>query len=527
MGRQTRGGGDDGYVEVDPVSALGATLSRLDGRVSTLADLAGSEPLLVAVVERDCPTSRGALRALADVGGRVAVLSQGRAEAAHDLAATTGTQHLDVLVEPAPHKVSEALDVRTVPTFVLFEDLDVAAHLEGWDRSLVAPLVVRAGGGPIGDGGLPELKPGCGSRSTFDDATLARLERDDAALGRTATDGSRDGDDIDEMWRRGWHDGLPVVPPTPGRVEAMLDGRDPTTPLGVLGPVMAEVTFERLAVCAVLAGCEPRTWPVIEAAARAVLDPAFNAHGVTNTTHFASPWLIVNGPVRERVGMHAGSNALGPGNRANATIGRAIRLLLQLTGGGSPGGLDRATLGGPHKYTACFPEHEEASPWEPLHVTLGHDDATSTVTVYGGEAPAGVSDHSSRTADALATTLSLAMANAWSPTWFPIGTQTLLVLCPEHATTFGEAGWSKQRLRETIVERTTRSVGRLRSAGSGELTPEVMDATDPDRMIPKFASEREVVVVVAGADAGRFSAVIGPWVGFGLGSTMVTKEIET
>lgn len=222
----------------------------------------------------------------------------------------------------------------------------------------------------------------------------------------------------------------------------MLDGRDPTTSLGILGPVNGEVTLERLAVCSVLAGCRPDYWPVIEAAARAVLDPGFNAHGVTNTTSWASPWIIVNGPIGHQIGMNAGSNVLGPGNRANATIGRSIRLLMQLTGGGTPGGLDQSTLGGQHKYTACFKEREQASPWEPLHVSLGHDEGSSAVTVLAGEAPAGVSDHNSQTAEELAATLSLAVGNAMSPTMFPTpGGSLLLVLCSEHARSFGDVGW--------------------------------------------------------------------------------------
>ena len=474
---------------------LSMPLAGIDGRVHDAGALVEGGPTLIVVVERDCPTSRGALRALADAGGHVVVLCQGRSEAARALADETGTRHLDVLVEPAPHPVSAALGAGTVPTFALLEGGWLLEILEGWDQALVRGIVERAGGELTGSGGLPDVKPGCQSRHTLDAEMRLRLEAEDAAL---AAHGGR----IDDMWELGWHDGLPVVPPTPERARAMLDGRDPTISLGTVGPAEGEATFERLAACAVLAGCDPSYWPVVEAAARAVVAPAFNAHGVINTTHFASPWIIVNGPVRERIGMHAGSNVLGPGNRANATIGRAIRLLLQLTGGGSPGGLDQSTLGGQHKFTACFPEREEASPWEPLHVTLGYQADESTVTVLVGEGPAGVSDHTSEDAEGVATTLALAMGNAQVPAgsgaFYPVNSETLLIICPEHATTLGGAGWTKQDLREFIV-----------ANGGG-----------------KHLDASEIIVAVAGGDAGRFSAVVAPWAGWGLGSSMVTQRVS-
>ena len=474
--------------------ALHIPLAHVDGSVRPLLGDAAPPPTLVVVVERDCPTSQGALRALRDAGGKVVVLSQGRPEAARALIEETETAGLDVLVEVAPHPVSAALGARTVPTFVLFDAGRMVEHHEGWDRAVVAGLVTRVGGELTGAGGLPELKPGCQSRHTLDAPTQATLQAADAELGAT-------GGRIEDLWELGWHDGLPVVPPTRGRIRAMLDGRDPATSLGPIGPVQGEVTFERLAVCAVLAGCDPSYWPVVEAAARAVMDPAFNAHGVINTTHFASPWIIVNGPVRVSIGMNAGSNVLGPGNRANATIGRAVRLLMQLTGGGTPGGLDQSTLGGQHKFTACLPEREEASPWEPWHVTLGHHPDVSTVTVMAGEAPAGVNDHGSSSAEDLAMTLALAMGNAQvpigSPAFHPVGAETLLILSPEHAATIGDAGWSKQDLREFVV-----------AHGRG-----------------KHTDVAEIMVVVAGGDAGRFSAVVAPWVGYGKGSRPVTRVI--
>jgi hypothetical protein len=171
-----------GTVEIDGVRALGTQLSRIDGRVGTLADQASSGPVLVVVVEHGCPTARAALRALVDAGGRVAVVSQGRPEAAWVLVDATGAHDLDVWVEPAPHRVSEALAATTVPTFVLFDGLEPVAWQDGWDREVVAPLISRAGGELITDAGLGAYRPGCSSRLGQDPEELAGSEAADALL---------------------------------------------------------------------------------------------------------------------------------------------------------------------------------------------------------------------------------------------------------------------------------------------------------------------------------------------------------
>lgn len=182
--------GDDlrrGEVEVDPVTALGATLARRDGRVGTLADLAGGGPLLVAVVEHRCPAAIVASAELARAGGRIAIVSQGRIEAAQAVAAAVDLDHLEVLVEPSPHRVSESLDVRAVPTFVLVESLDVTGHLEGWEATSLGRLVRRAGGELPTEPADPVAlasEPACRSRSTLEADDLDRLEADDADLER-------------------------------------------------------------------------------------------------------------------------------------------------------------------------------------------------------------------------------------------------------------------------------------------------------------------------------------------------------
>jgi hypothetical protein len=171
-----------GSVEIDGVRALGTQLSRVDGRVGTLADQAAGGPLLVVVVEHACATARAAVRALTGAGARLAVVSQGRPEAAWTLVEATGAHHLEVWVEPAPHRVSEALAATTVPTFVLFEGLEPVAWEEAWDAEVVASLVSRAGGELTAPEELGAFRPGCSSRLGHDALELARLEADDALL---------------------------------------------------------------------------------------------------------------------------------------------------------------------------------------------------------------------------------------------------------------------------------------------------------------------------------------------------------
>src|SRR3546814_279807 len=193
----------------------------------------------------------------------------------------------------------------------------------------------------------------------------------------------------DALYRAGMTDGLPVVPPTPERVARMLAGarRDPAQVLGVMGPGYGQATVEKIAVNAVMAGCQPDYLHVLIAACEAMLDYEFNLYGINATTHPVTPMLVINGPAAERLRVNSGYNCMGQGWRANATIGRAIRLILINIAGGTPGKGDRATHGTPAKFSFCLAENEMASPWEPLHVRRGFAPRQSTVTVHASEAP--------------------------------------------------------------------------------------------------------------------------------------------
>jgi hypothetical protein len=322
------------------------------------------------------------------------------------------------------------------------------------------------------------------------------------------------------MFERGWTDGLPVVPPTPDRVRAMLGGRDGSQSLGEVPPAMGEATLERVAACAVLAGCRPEYFPVVVAAARAALRPEFNLNGQAVTTQPAGQLVIVNGPVREAIGLNSSIGALGPGWRANMTIGRALRLLVSLTGGGFPGRLDRATLGHLGKLGSCVAEDDQVSPWEPLHVERGYDAEQSVVTLVACDAPLSISDHRSNSPEELAAVLGWAAAATWSPNWWPLGGASLFVICPEHAQLFREAGWSKQRVREELFHAVRRPARELRW---GETTPLVHAAADEEQ-IAKWTSPEDIVLIVAGGEAGRYSAVFGPCLG--MDTNIVSEEVK-
>jgi hypothetical protein len=321
------------------------------------------------------------------------------------------------------------------------------------------------------------------------------------------------------MFERGWSDGLPVIPPTAERVRAMLGGHDGDELLGEMAPALARVTLERVAACAVLAGCRPEYFPVVVACVQAVLEPAFNVGGQAVTTQPCGQIVVVNGPVRDALGPNGSVGALGPGWRPNMTIGRALRLVISLTGGGFPGRLDRSTLGNPGKIGVCFAEDEELSPWEPLHVSLGFAADRSVVTVFGADAPLSISDHRSTTPLELARVLGEAAGATWSPNWWPLGGTSLFAICPEHARSFAEWGWDKERVRAEMFSAVRRPAGALRW---GETTPLVNSAPD-DQLIGKWSSPDDIVLVVAGGEAGRFSAVFGPCLG--MDAQPISKEV--
>jgi hypothetical protein len=303
---------------------------------------------------------------------------------------------------------------------------------------------------------------------------------------------------------RGWCDGLPIVPPTEERVLAILGGASGSRSLGAMPPLWREATLEALAVNAVMAGCRPEYFPVIVAAVEAMLDPAFNLYGVQATTHPVAPLLIVNGPYARTIGLHAGSGCFGPGFRANATIGRAIRLIMMNVGGAWPGRHDMATQGSPSKFSYCIAENEAASPWAPLA-------EGDVVTVYGGEAPHNVNDHVSTTAAGiLATVAHTAVTLGSNVGWFLSQSQLLIVLGPEHAQTIAADGLGRDDIQRFVYEQARLPLSILKLGGmwgAQDWPAWMMALRDDDARPPRVPAPEDVFVVVAGGP-GKHSSVV-------------------
>ncbi len=414
------------------------------------------------------------------------------------------------------------LAVETVPTLIRRENGTQAGRTVGWSRAEWRALTGIA---TLGEG-LPASRPGCGSRSTEPGvAETLRARFGDTGIRARTVDVAPTTDPVEACYDRGWTDGLPVVPPTPERILRMLAGtrRDPGEVIGRIPPELAPCTVEKVAINAVMAGCRPEYMPVVLTALEAALDPGFTLHGVTCSTCFSSPVIIVNGPVATRLGMNSGLNALGQGNRANATIGRAVNLVVRNVGGGRPGEIDRATLGSPGKYTFCFAEDESDEGWEPLAVSRGTAPGRSAVTVFAGDGVQGVTDQKARTPRELTRSLAMALGAVGHPKlceWAP----AVLVLSPEHYAIYREAGWDRARITDALHAALLRP-GTDVVAGAGGVA-EGMPPSRSGGSIPKF-HPGALLLVRAGGPAGLFSAILSGWPGGRLfeESHPVTREI--
>ena len=319
-----------------------------------------------------------------------------------------------------------------------------------------------------------------------------RLEFDDAA------------EAAEFYFAQGWTGGLPVVPPTVERVSRFLEhaGRSPSEIVGTEPTKGRVITAEKVAINAVMAGCLPEYLPVVLAAVEAMSEPQFNLHAISVSTAGAAVLTVVNGPIAGELGLNSGVGLFGPGHRANATIGRAIRLVLSNVTGARPGELDKATLGHAGKYTWCIAEDEDVSPWEPLHVERGLSADRSAVTVFAGLSPVQVTNHEDTLPEAILSSFRDGMFVA-----SPGQREIIVVLCPEHIGHIRSAGWSKSQVRQGLFDTTSRKEADGVAAGAVAQSPE------------------GITLVVAGGAAGGFSAVIPLW-GGGSGSQSVTKEVR-
>jgi hypothetical protein len=473
---------------------------------------------LVAIVKRDCPTCTLVEPVLGQIETAKIPLTVYTQD---DLAfpATVPDVRDDTSLELSYH-----LNIETVPTLIHVEQGRETERIVGWNRT---EWITFTGLDNLG-AGLPDFRPGCGSRSVEPGLVEELAHRfGSAKLKARRVVLAELEDEIETCYDRGWSDGLPLVPPTETRVLRMLAGttRAPADVVGIIPPNKVECTVEKVAINAVMAGCKPEYMPVVLAAVEAACIDEFCMHGVLATTYFSGPVVIVNGPIAKAIGMNAGGNALGQGNRANATIGRALQLVIRNVGGGKPGGVDRAMLGNPGKYTFCFAEREDDSPWEPLSIERGFPAGSSTVTLFAGDGVQAVMDQRSRTPESLARSFAASLRSVCHPK-IAIAADALLVVSPEHSRVFHEAGWSKARLTEELNNLLQLPSSELVRGAQGiaEGMPEQL--TNAHDTLPKFRTGG-LNIVRAGGTAGLFSAIIGGWAGSGpRGSQPVTTEIS-
>jgi len=320
-------------------------------------------------------------------------------------------------------------------------------------------------------------------------------------------------------------DGLPFVLPTAERVQAMIagSGRRAGEVIAVVPPRWAEATVENIAINAVMAGCRPPYMPVLIAALQAAADPAFGLYSVQATTHPCAVLMLVSGPIVQELGLNFRHGAFGPGFRANASIGRAMRLVLMNVGGGIPGEGDQATHGSPAKFSYCVAENEAATPWEPFRVTRGFGKGDSTVTVFSGEGPHNINDHVCTSAETTLTVVADTMTtighnNAGSV----VRGDVLVAFGPEHAHTIASGDMSKGDVQKFLYVRARNKIGllKLRAMYKAENWPDWVDQNDDEALCPIVGKPEDIHIVVTGGP-GKHSAFIPT---FGT-SKSVTRKI--
>lgn len=321
-------------------------------------------------------------------------------------------------------------------------------------------------------------------------------------------------DFFDLCYEKGWTDGLPVYPPTEAALAKMLryTDRDRYDVVATIPPRDGIATVEKIAINALMAGCRPEYLPVLITALEAMVEPQYNLYGRQTTTHPGAHLLIVHGPIRKELDVNCRQNVFGHGWRANATMGRALRLVMINIGGNQPGVTDMATHGHPGKYSYCIGEDEEGSPWTPLHVERGLDADTSAVTVMCAEAPHNVNDMVSKTPALFLGSAASTMATLGSNTLYTSGNDSehMLVIPHEAAQWLAECGWSKDDVKRFLFEKARRPVREMRDRGHWLVTPlpKWVNAHDPDEMIPIVGRPEDIVILVAGGTGRHMNAVL-------------------
>jgi hypothetical protein len=423
-------------------------------------------------------------------------------------------------IHDADLSVSWHYDIETVPTLLRIENGEEADRTFGWSKEAWQKFT------GITDLGadLPVMRPGCGSLSV--DPNLEdelRVRFTSSTLHSRHVELASAEDEFESMFTRGWTDGLPVIPPTPERVLRMLTGttRSPQDIVAIAPPNLVELTIEKIAINAVMAGALPEYLPWIITALEAVCNDEFNMHGVLATTMPVGPVIICNGPGTKAIGMNSGVNVFGQGNRANLTIGRAVQLTIRNVGGGKPGEVDRATHGNPGKLSFCFAEDEAGSPFGTLAQERGIAPQQNAVTVFAGEGPRCVVDQAARTPEQLTNSFAACLRATHHPKSV-LSFDAILVVSPDHSRVYAEAGWDREKILSELY-------ARLNIPGT-ELVKGALDMAEglpakfADRIVPKFKAGG-ILLAHAGGGAGLFSSIIGGWANGAMGSTPVTRPV--
>ena len=418
-------------------------------------------------------------------------------------------------------EVSFSHRIETVPTLLKIQDGIELDRTVGWSQDTWKAFLDIEDLGPEN---IPSYSPGCGSLSVDPDLQgMLQKKYGSGLVSREVTFASAE-DEFEAMYDRGWSDGLPLIPPTIERVQAMLEGtkRKPDDIIALVPPDLVDLTVEKVAVNAVMAGCKPEYLPVVITALETACGNEFNMHGLLATTMPVGPVIFVNGPIRKSINMNSGMNLLGQGNRANSTIGRAVQLTIRNVGGGRPGEVDRATHGSPAKYGLCFAEDEEGSPWQSYAQDQGFSSEQNTVTLFPGEGPRMIVDQLSRSPDELARSLAMGIIGNVHPK-LVMGFDAILIIGPEHASRFAEAGWTKEQVNEEVINHSIRETDELIRGANGisEGLPEVFAGST----LPKLRPNGGLIILYGGGAAGLFSATIGGWLSGDKGSIYQTREI--
>ncbi len=472
---------------------------------------------LVAVVKRDCATCELVGPVLGDLQRRVGVTVYSQDD-------PTFPETVDGVVDDTWLGVSWHHDIETVPTLLRVEGGKEVDRTIGWQRTAWSALSGVDDLGPD----LPDQRPGCGSLSvdpTLTDELAVRFGG--STLRSRRVELAQLEDEMEAAFDRGWTDGLPVVPPTEARVLRMLEGTDraPDEIVAAIPPDLVEATVEQIAVNAVMAGCRPEYFDVVLTAIEGACSAEFNMHGLLATTFFSGPILVVNGPVARRIGMNADGNVFGQGNRANMTIGRALQLVVRNLGGGRPGEIDMACQGSPGKLGFCFTETPDG-PLGTLATEAGFAPDADTVTLFAGQGPTPVVDQLSRTPESLVRSFATVLRSVHHPK-LVIGMDAMLVVAPEHAAIFAEAGWDRARLRaelEPLLMIDGEDLVRDPDGSRDGIAEGLPAAIAEGATLPKFRPGG-LLIASAGGPAGLFSSVLTGWVGGAKGSEPVTIGI--